>query len=114
MKKQGKTRNQQLKTEEAVRRLIASAKADPKTASVVEIAVMCKTKGAERIIIDKLLERFKEEQLSPGDIMYAGATQGSDGDKGPTDGWKRMGFTHYETMTVTEGKYQQNIMVKRV
>ena len=114
VKKQGKTRNQQLKTEEAVKRLIEFVKADPKTARVVEIAVMCKTKGAERTIIDELLDRFKGEQLNPGDIIYAGATRGPVGDKGPTDGWKRMGFTHYDTMTVTEGKYQQNIMVKKV
>ena len=48
-------------------------------------------------------------------MVYAGATQGvTDEGKGPTTAWLGLGFIEATRVGVTEGIYDQNVIVLRV
>ena len=74
---------------------------------------MCKARGGPGGVARQLMGVYMQEQLRSGDVVYAGATRGEAGGKGPTTAWERLGFTQLP-LGVKEGQYEQNVMVLRV
>ena len=89
-------------------------------AKIFEVMVACKELGKDRQVMTLLMEAFTN-LLSRGDVIYAGATTGQNTPRGrhtPTAAWRRLGFSHLDTIKAFEdgnmsNGYEQNVMVMK-
>ena len=80
-----------------------------------EVILVCKRRGAAGGVARQLLGVYMQERLRHGGVVHAGATRGDADGRSPTQAWRRLGFTHLDSLSVREGEHSQDdVMVLRV